>query len=49
MQSYLEYLNIYNNSPTSGNVSTISQFGTDLKNMATFCVAFSIAQKKLTN
>ena len=27
--------------PMSGNGSTISQFGTDLKNMATFCMAIS--------
>ena len=29
--------------PMSGNGSTISQFGTDLKNMATFCIAISVA------
>ena len=29
--------------PMSGNGSTISQFGTDLKNMATFCMAISVA------
>lgn len=29
--------------PTSGIGSTISQFGTDLKNMATFCMPISVA------
>ena len=36
---------IKKNSPTSGKGSTISQLGTDRKNMATFCMAVSVGKK----
>ena len=35
--------------PMSGNGSTISQFGTDLKNMATFCMAISVIRNQKSN
>mgnify|MGYP006963824932 CR=1 FL=1 len=37
-------LEMEKNSPTSGKGSTISQLGTDRKNMATFCMAVSVGK-----
>ena len=41
---FLQFFRNEKNSPTSGKGSTISQLGTDRKNMATFCMAVSVGK-----